>query len=877
MASKRLYEVARDHNLSSDALMAMVNRLGFDVRSHMSVASDELLEAIESEFEKQKDALKAEIALRERKTRERKAKAREVAELETKQAAEKTRQEEEARQVKEAAEAEAAAKAAAEAAAVAATAAKARVKARPAPPPPPTPSPVTQRVSPTKATPTVAHGVPVVPATVAARVPVVPPTAAPRVPVVPPTVAPRVPAARPITPLPGPRPGPTAITGRPGGAVIPTPSRTGAIAAHAGVAGAAAGQRRRRRSSKKRGSRVDQHEVAASFRRTIAELGTRAKTRRRQKREEAGADFVEPTRTIEVNEFMSVAELAHKMGVSSTEVVAKCLELGMLATVNQRLDLDTIETIALEFDYSIKQVEEIGEEALADEPDDEGPLVPRPPVVTIMGHVDHGKTSLLDFIRTSNVVAGEKGGITQHIGAYSVVTPRGRLTFLDTPGHEAFTAMRARGAQATDIVILVVAVDDAVMPQTIEAIDHAKAAGVPIVVAINKMDLPGADPERVRSQLADHGLIPEEWSGNTIMVPVSARTGMGTDRLLEMVLLQAELLELKAHPERRARGVVIEGELDRGRGPVVTLLVQNGTLHLGDFFVTGPYSGRVRNMVDERGRPVVTAGPALPVQVTGSTGVPQAGDTFAVCVEEQQARQISQMRERVRREQSYHRLAKTSLTNLYDRIKEGAVKDLKVVIKGDVDGSVEVLADTLVKIKSDEIQVNVIHRGVGAISESDVLLAAASEAVVIGFHVRPDARARALAAREGIDIRFYDIIYEAESDIRSALEGMLAPVMVEERTGEAVVKTIFKISKVGVVAGCEVTEGIARPRDQVRLVRDGVTVYTGLVQTVRRFSDDVKEVGAGLECGIKLENFNDIKVADVFELYRVTEHERKLA
>ncbi|MEW5701031.1 MAG: translation initiation factor IF-2 [Candidatus Zixiibacteriota bacterium] len=858
MASKRLYEVARDHNLSSDALMAMVNRLGFDVRSHMSVASDELLEAIESEFAKQKDALKAEIALRERKTRERKAKARESAELEAqKAAAEKAQKEEEERRVREAAEADAkaaaaaAAKAAAEAAAkAAAAAAAARVKPappKPTAPPPPTPSPAAPR--PKKVTP---------------------PAAAPRQSFVPPVV---LPGARPR-----PRPGAAAIAGRPAGAVVPASARSGPAPGRGpAISGADAARRRRRRGPKKRGSRVDQQEVAASFRRTIAELGTRAKTRKRQHRDEGGTDFVEPTRTIEVNEFMSVAELAQKMSVSPTEVVAKCLELGMLATMNQRLDLDTIETVALEFDYSIKQVEEIGEETLAEDVEDERPTVPRPPVVTIMGHVDHGKTSLLDFIRTSNVVAGEKGGITQHIGAYSVETPRGRLTFLDTPGHEAFTAMRARGAQATDIVILVVAVDDAVMPQTIEAIDHAQAAGVPIVVAVNKMDLPGADPERVKSQLADRGLIPEEWGGSTIVVPVSARTGTGVDRLLEMVLLQAELLELKGQPERRARGVVIEAELDKGRGPVATILVQNGTLHVGDFFITGPHHGRVRNMVDERGRPVMMAGPSSPVQVTGSTAVPQAGDTFAVCVEEQQARQISQMRERVRREQSYHRLAKASLSTLYDRIKEGAVKDLKVIIKGDVDGSVEVLADTLAKIKSEEIQVNVIHRGVGAISESDVLLAAASDAVVIGFHVRPDARARELAGREGVDIRFYDIIYEAEADIRSALEGMLSPVVVEERTGEAKVKNTFKISKVGVVAGCEVTEGVARPRDQLRVVRDGITVYTGVLQTVRRFSDDVKEVGAGLECGIKIENYNDIKVGDVFELYRVTEHERKLA
>ncbi|HWO56698.1 MAG TPA: translation initiation factor IF-2, partial [bacterium] len=627
---------------------------------------------------------------------------------------------------------------------------------------------------------------------------------------------------------------------------------------------------------KKRGSRVDQEEVAASFRRTIAQLGTRAKPKRRARREDGVEEFVEPSRTIEVNEFMSVAELAHKMAVSPTEVVAKCLELGMLATVNQRLDLDTIETIALEFDFSIKQVEEIGEEMLAETPIDETKLQPRPPVVTVMGHVDHGKTSLLDYIRRANVVAGEKGGITQHIGAYTVETNRGRVTFLDTPGHQAFTAMRARGAQATDIVILVVAADDAVMPQTIEAIDHAKAAGVQIIVAINKIDLPGADPERVKSQLSEHGLIPEEWGGKTVMVPVSAKKGTNVDQLLEMVLLQAELLELKADPDRHARGVVIEAQLDRGRGPVATVLVQQGTLRIGDFFVTGAHYGRVRTMLDERGKPVREAGPSTPVQVTGCSGVPQAGDTFVVSEDEQQVREISHARERLKREQQHHLIAKASLSNLYDRIKEGAIQELKIVIKGDVDGSVEVLADTLSKIKSEEISVNVIHRGVGAITESDVLLAAASDAVIIGFHVRPDTRTRDLAKSEGVDVRLYDIIYEAESDIRRALEGMLAPIEVEERTAEVKVKETFKVSKVGTVAGCEVIEGTVHNKDSVRVVRDGVTIYTGVIGTLRRFQDEVKEVGAGLECGIKIENFNDVKVGDVFEFFRVTKQERKL-
>lgn len=844
MASKRLFEVAREHNLSAEALMAMVNRLGFNVRSHMSVATEDVLEAIEAEFGKQKEALKAEIAIREKKTRERKQKAKEVADAEAKRqaeiaataAAEKARKEEEERLAREAAEAAAAA-AAAEAARVKA-AAEAAAKARlapTAPPPPPRPT-----ASPTD----------------------------------------RPPAYRPKPQ--------TGITGRPAGAPqrpsAPFPARSGSPAPPA-VAAAGAPTiggggppqgKRRGRKNKKRTSRVDQEEVAASFRRTIAQLGTRTKPKRRSRREEGGEGFEEPTRTIEISEFMSVAELAHKMGVSPTEVVAKCLELGMLATVNQRLDLDTIETIALEFDFSINQVEEIGEEMLAEEPLDDAKLKPRPPVVTVMGHVDHGKTSLLDYIRHANVVAGEKGGITQHIGAYTVETNRGRVTFLDTPGHQAFTAMRARGALATDIVILVVAADDSVMPQTIEAIDHAKAAGVQIVVAINKIDLPGVDPERVKSQLSEHGLIPEEWGGNTVMVPVSAKKGIGVDQLLEMVLLQADLLDLKADPDRHARGVIIEAQLDKGRGPVATILIQQGTLKNGDFFVTGPYYGRVRTMTDERGRIVLAAGPSTPVQVTGSSGVPQAGDSIVVSDDEQRVREISQIRERLKREQQHHRLAKASLSNLYDRIKEGAAEELKIVIKGDVDGSVEVLADTLTKIKSDEISVNVIHRGVGAITESDVLLAAASDAVIIGFHVRPDTRARELAKSEGVDMRMYDIIYEVESDIRKAMEGMLAPLEIEERTGECLVKEIFKVSKVGTVAGCEVTDGTIHNKDRVRVVRDGVTTFTGDIDTLRRFSDEVKEVGVGLECGIKIENFNDVKVGDVFEFFRITKQDRHL-
>jgi translation initiation factor IF-2 len=865
MANKRLYEVARDHKLSSEALMALVTRLGFDVRSHMSVATDEILEAIETEITRQKEALKAEIAVREKKTRERKAKARKAAaakakrEADVARAAEQARKDEEERKQREAEEEAVKKGVTASPTAETPKAPPKRSKkddttkpARPAPPRPAPPKrPLTQ---PTKITGRPA-GAPTPP-----PAPVTPAPRSVKPPARPPTVR------RPGAPIPGRPAGPA--TGRPG-----SPARP----ATAPAVGGAPPRRRRRRGPRKKRQRVDQSEVAASFRKTIAQLGTRAKSKKRRRREGGDAvDFEEPTRTIEVNEFMSVAELAQKMDVTATQVVAKCLELGMLATMNQRLDMDTIETIALEFDYNVETVQEIGSEEIEEEEDREEDLAPRPPVVTIMGHVDHGKTSLLDYIRHSNIIAGESGGITQHIGAYSVRTDGGRITFLDTPGHAAFTAMRARGAQSTDIVILVVAADDAVMPQTIEAIDHAKAANVPIVVAISKIDKTGADVDNVRTQLAQQGLNPEEWGGKTIMVPISSKSGEGIDKLLEMVLLQAEVLELKANPSRRARGVIVESLLDKGRGAVATVLIQNGSLKVGDYFVTGAYSGRVRTMSDERGRTLKQVVPGQPVQVTGADGVPQAGESFVVCEDEHTARHVSQMRERVKREQTFHRIQKTTLANVYERIQEGEVKDLKLVLKGDVDGSVEVLADTLSKISNEEVQVNIIHRGVGAISESDVLLAAASAGVIVGFHVRPDARAREVAAHEGVDIRLYDVIYEVESDIRAALEGMLAPEQVEEQTGIAVVKNIFKISRVGTVAGCEITEGTVRRGEQVRIVRDGVTIYTGAVQTVRRFSDEVKEVSAGLECGIKIQDYNDIKVGDSLELFRIVEHERKL-
>lgn len=622
---------------------------------------------------------------------------------------------------------------------------------------------------------------------------------------------------------------------------------------------------------------VDKREVAASFKRTIANIGARSKTKRYRKTRQPGAeDNGEAARIVEVTEFMSVAELANKMDVSASEVVAKCLELGMLATINQRLDMDTIETVALEFDFDVKEVAEIGADLIEEQEDAEYEKVPRPPVVTIMGHVDHGKTSLLDYIRHSNIIAGESGGITQHIGAYLVRQPKGRICFLDTPGHEAFTAMRARGAHITDLVVLVVAQDDRVMPQTIEAIDHAKAAGVPIIVAINKMDLPDADANPVMEQLGKRGLLAEAWSGNVMMFPVSAKTGEGVDKLLEGIVLSAEMLELTAAVDRPAKGVIVDARLDRGRGPVATILVQEGTLKAGHYFVAGEAHGRVRQMIDVRGQLVEEAGPSVPVVVTGFSQVPQAGDSFVATNSEQIAREIARKRERVRREHLYRGLRKVHLTDLHERIKEGQIKELRLVIKGDVDGSVEVLADTLEKIKSEEVAVNIIHRGVGSISESDVLLAAVSNAVVIGFHIRPDARAREIAAKESVDIRLYNVIYEAEAAVRAALEGMLAPETTEEPTGQAEVRNTFRITRLGMIAGCFVTGGSIQRDNRVHLVRDGVEIFNGAIANLRRFKDDVREVASGYECGIRLENFNDIKVGDIFEGYRIRELERKL-
>jgi translation initiation factor IF-2 len=636
-------------------------------------------------------------------------------------------------------------------------------------------------------------------------------------------------------------------------------------------------KKRRRKKKKTREVSVDRKAVEATLKKTIAAMDGSKKKRRRREQEEGGDEFVAPSKEIVVSEFLTVAELANQLDRRPSEVVAKLMELGQMATINQRLDFETIETVALEFDYGVRMAEDEALDA-SEETDEAESLKPRPPVVTIMGHVDHGKTKLLDYIRKSNVIAGEAGGITQHIGAYNVATKDGgRVTFLDTPGHEAFSAMRARGAQVTDCVVLVVSAVESVMPQTVEAIDHAKAAGVPIIVAINKIDLPDSNPDKVRQQLTEYGLVPEEWGGNTIMVNISAKMGDGVDKLLEMIALQTELLELKANPDRLALGRVIEAELDKGKGPVVNALIQRGTLRVGDPIVVGPYMGRVRAMLDEREKRLTEAGPATAVQLLGVSGVPQAGDSIVAYGSESEAQRVAQQRAAIKREQDIRHKAGATVGDWARRIAEGEIKELKLIIKGDVDGSVEALSDTLERIEHPEVKVNVIHRGVGRPNESDVLLAAASEAMIVAFHVVPDAIARETAAREHVAIREYDIIYEAEQEIKKLLEGMLGMDVHEEVAARVEVRELFKVPKVGTVAGCYVLEGAVKRGGRVRIVREGRILNTDTVATLRRFKDDAREVSAGYECGIKLANFSDLKVGDQFEMLEEVQVARTLA
>jgi translation initiation factor IF-2 len=650
--------------------------------------------------------------------------------------------------------------------------------------------------------------------------------------------------------------------------------------------------RRRDKKKRKKGKKwtVDQEAVAENVARTLATIRGPSKRGPRRRDDEPSFRELEAQRVAEekekektlvrVNEFISVAELAEILKVPASQIVAFAFkELGMMVTVNQRLDFDQIELICSEYGFhAVKEEEYAAVEAVA-EPEPEENLRPRSPIVTVMGHVDHGKTSLLDFIRKTNVIAGEAGGITQHIGAYNVQLADGRrVTFLDSPGHDAFTAMRARGAQVTDLVVLVVAADDQVMPQTVEAISHAKNAGVPMVVAINKIDLPTANVEKVKRDLLQHGVVLEEFGGQTLATPISAKKGTGVDKLLDQVLLQAELLDLKANPDRSAVGTVLEAALDPGKGPLATVLVTGGTLRTGDAFISGMYSGVVRAMFDERGKPVKEAKPSTPVQVLGFQGIPEAGDSFTVVADSVQARETAQKRQRLDREAQHRRGSRAGVTleEFFQKKEEAAGGILRIIIKADQGGPAEALADALSQLSTGEVKVEVVHRGVGAVNESDVLLAKASQAIIVGFHVRPDSNARAAAEREHVDIRTYRVIYEAVEEVKAALEGLLKPEEKEVVVGEAEVRQLFKISGVGTIAGSYVRSGVVQRAAKARVVRDGVVVYTGAFASLRRFKDDVKEVKDGLECGIGIENFNDVKVGDVIEAYRIETVARSL-
>ncbi len=580
---------------------------------------------------------------------------------------------------------------------------------------------------------------------------------------------------------------------------------------------------------------------------------------------------------IKIYESIQVGELAKLMGVKAGELIKKALQMGMPLTINQSIDAETAAILADEFGYQVEKGTLEEELLLQYTPPSPEELKPRPPVVTVMGHVDHGKTTLLDAIRKTDVASREAGGITQHIGAYTVTLEDGRkITFIDTPGHEAFTSMRARGAQVTDIVILVVAADDGVMDQTKEAIEHARAAGVPIVVAINKIDKPNANPERVKSQLAELGLVPEEWGGDTLMANISARNKIGIEDLLELVLLQAEMLDLKAAYDRPARGRVIESKLDKGKGPVATVIVQEGTLREGDPFVCGLTYGRVRAMFDSYGNRIKEATPSTPVEILGFEELPSAGDDFIVMDDEEKARRVAEYRQRKARETEAAQIAKISLEKIFEKLKEGELKELKIVLKADTQGTLEALKSSLEKLSTDKVRVSVIRSGIGAIIESDVMLASASEAIVIGFNVKPNSQAKELAKKEGVDVRFYDVIYHVLEDIKKAMVGLLEPKFEEIITGVAEVRATFKVPKVGIVAGCYVKEGVINRNNQVRVIRDGVVVYTGKIASLKRFKEDVREVPSGYECGIKIENFNDVKEGDIIEAFEVREVAQEL-
>ncbi len=646
-----------------------------------------------------------------------------------------------------------------------------------------------------------------------------------------------------------------------------------------------------KKKRKGRRSSVDEEDVEKKMKETMQQMkssdtvGSKRQKRRRQRREEREEEKLlqsemegEEVEALEVTEFITVSDLAELLDVKPNDVITTCMSIGMMVSINQRLDASTIELVANEFGREVifvdaeEMIEEI--EVEEDAPED---LEPRAPIITVMGHVDHGKTSLLDYIRKTKVAAGEAGGITQHVGAYAVKTEDSRkITFLDTPGHEAFTAMRSRGAQATDIVILVIAADDSVMPQTIEAINHSKAAGVSIVVAINKIDKEGSNPDKIKQQLSEHGVIVEEYGGTNQVAEVSAMTGEGIEDLLEKVLIEAELMELKANPNRRAAGVVLESRVDKGKGTIANVLIQNGTLKVGDPFVAGPVFGRVRAMENEHGKRLTEAGPSIPIQLMGFDNTPQAGDKLIVPKDEKAAKEIATQRQQLRREQSLRKTKHLTLDDLSRRMALGELSELNIIIKADVDGSIEALSGALQKLSTEEVAVNIIHTGSGAITESDVLLASASNGIIIGFQVRPTVNARKLAEAENIDIRLFSVIYDAVDAVRDALEGMLSPEISEQMLGVAEVREIFKVSKIGTIAGCYVTDGKINRNEPIRVIRDGVVIYDGEIDSLKRFKDDAKEVQSGYECGISIVGYNDLKVGDEIECYEIVEEKRKL-
>ena len=812
MEKRRIYQVAKENRLSSDALISMLKEMDFEVKSHMSVVTDEMLEAITRKLEEEKKASLEEVQRQKAKEEERKKEEAKPAVKTVAKETSKPRREREKER------------------------GGGRGERRP------------QRLAAT--------------ATGSIREPASPP---------------------PVDKGDGEGKRAKRRGHKDDDRRREEIKVTDGVPGGAGAGGEGSnGRSRGKRGKRKRGA--DAKAVQENVRKTLSQMNE-GRTRRRYDRtrkdeEENGS---EEKKHLTLGEFATVGELAEQMGIRINEVIAACLQLGVMVTINQRLDMDTIVTVADEFGFEISPLDE-QEEILLDEEIEEqeeeeeevGEPEPRPPVVTVMGHVDHGKTSLLDYLRRTDVVSGEAGGITQHIGAYVVSLDDNRkITFLDTPGHAAFTSMRARGARITDLVVLIVAADDHVMPQTIEAIDHAKAAQVPMIVAINKVDLPTADPDRIKRELAERDILIEEWGGKVPCVEISAMTGHNIGKLLELLLLEAELLELKGNPQVRMRGTVIEAKLDKGRGPVATVLVQEGTMRQGHPFVTGPFSGRVRALLDEHGHRLEEASLSIPVQVLGLTGVPQAGDTFTVVSSDREAKNVSLRRQQIRREQEYRNIRSVTLSDLHHQIQEGQIKELKVIVKGDVDGSVEAIAQELGGIDHEEVRVAVIHSGVGSISESDVLLASASKAVIIGFRVQTEASARDIALRDGVEIRLYKVIYEIIEEVRAGLAGLLAPAQEERVLGSAQVRQTFA-SRTGTVAGCLVQKGKVTRNNSARVLRDGEEIFKGDIASLRRFKDDVREVLEGFECGIGIQGFDDVQENDIIESLEIIEVARSL-